>query len=404
MAGEPPFRSQPARVLVAGGGLAAVETVLALHKLARRHAELELLAPGSELVYRPLLVAEPFGAGSVQRFPLEQIVADQGARLRAGRLAAVDVSAHVAVDDSGERLPYDALVVATGARTAEAVPGALAFDGPRAVEPMRDLVERAARGELATLAFALPEPAAGWPLPLYELALMTAVRAPAAEIVLVTAEQAPLEMFGHDASESVRRRIEEAGIDLRAGTVPLEFVDGELRVADGASIAADGAVALPRLEGEPIDGLPHAEGGFLPIDEHCRVEGAADVYAAGDATAFPVKQGGLAVRQAQAAADHVAARAGAPVRPEPFEPLLRGMLLTGAEPSYLQSGPGESVAADAPLWWPPTKVADSYLLPYLVSRFQLSVPAAPTPGGVDLVSSAPAGEAVPARPGRRGEG
>jgi sulfide:quinone oxidoreductase len=401
MAGEPPFRSQPARVLVAGGGLAGVETVLALHKTARHRAEVELLAPDRELLYRPLLVAEPFGAGSVQRFPLEQIVDDQGARLRTGRLVAVDVSAHAALDDSGERLPYDALVVATGARTAEAVPGALAFDGPRAVEPMRDLVERATRGGLATLAFALPEPAAGWPLPLYELALMTAARAPAVEIVLATAERAPLEMFGHEASESVRRRLEAAGIQLRTGTTPLEFAGGQLRLADGDLIAADAAVALPRLEGEPIEGLPHTAGGFLPIDERCRVVGAADVYAVGDIAAFPLKQGGLAVRQAQTVADHVAARAGAPVRPEPFEPLLRGMLLTGAAPSYLQSGPGESLAADAPLWWPPTKVADSYLLPYLVTRFQLSVAAVPTAGGVDLVSSAPAGEPVPSRPGRR---
>jgi hypothetical protein len=93
--------------------------------------------------------------------------------------------------------------------------------------------------------------------------------------------------------------------------------------------------------------------------------------------------------------------AGAPITPEPLEPLLRGMLLTGAEPSYLESRAGESLLADSPLWWPPTKIADSYLVPYLGSRFQLSVPMLPGPGEADLVSTVPAGDDVPARPGRK---
>jgi hypothetical protein len=88
------------------------------------------------------------------------------------------------------------------------------------------------------------------------------------------------------------------------------------------------------------------------------------------------------------------------VRPEPFEPVLRDMMLTGAAPSYLESAAGESLSADSPLWWPPTKIADSYLVPYLLSRFQLAV----APAGerlVDLVSTGAAtGEPVAARPAR----
>jgi sulfide:quinone oxidoreductase len=136
------------------------------------------------------------------------------------------------------------------------------------------------------------------------------------------------------------------------------------------------------------------------VDEHGRVTGLDDVYAAGDVTAYPVKQGGVSVRQAQAVAECLAARAGAPLTPEPFEPLLRGMLLTGAQPSYLQSSAGESVLTDSPLWWPPTKIADSYLVPYLVARFQLSVSSLPGAGDVDLISGVPAGDDVPARPAR----
>ena len=401
MPSEAQFRSSPARVLVAGGGIAAIELVVALRKIAGERVRIELLAPGEHLVYRPLLAAEPFGVGSVHRFPLAEILADQGALHRDASLVAVEVDAHEAISDSGERLAYDALAVAVGARPLDAVPGALSFAGPAAVEPMRELVERAGRGELGALAFALPQPAASWPLPLYELALMTAARARGTRIVVATAEQAPLELFGDAVSESVRARLDRAGIELVVNAAPLEFADGALKLAGADPIPADAAVALPALEVAPVVGLPHGTGGFLPVDEHGRVEGTADVYAAGDVTDFPVKQGGVSVRQAQAVAECLAARAGAPITPEPLEPLLRGMLLTGAEPSYLESRAGESLLADSPLWWPPTKIADSYLVPYLVARFQLSVPMLPGPGEADLVSTVPAGDDVPARPGRK---
>jgi sulfide:quinone oxidoreductase len=397
MPSDDPFRSQPARVLVAGGGIAGIELIVALHKLARERVRIELLAPGDHLVYRPLLVAEPFGAGSVHRFPLAEILADQDAIRRPGKLAAVDCDAHEITTDAGDRIAYDALAIATGARPLEAVPGALSFAGPAAVEPMRELVERAARGDLGTLAFAMPRQAASWPLPLYELALMTATRARGTRVVLVTGEREPLELFGSAVSDSVRKRLDQAGVVLHAGAAATRFEDGRLEREDAKPLDADAAVALPALEAPPIAGLP---GGFLPVDEHGRVKGAADVYAAGDVTDYPVKQGGVSVRQAQAVAECLAARAGAPVTPEPFEPLLRSVLLTGGEPSYLESRPGESLLADSPLWWPPTKVADSYLVPYLVARFRLSVSMVPGASEADLVSSGPAGGDVPARPGR----
>jgi sulfide:quinone oxidoreductase len=229
---------------------------------------------------------------------------------------------------------------------------------------------------------------------------MTAARAPGARVLLATAEQMPLDIFGRAVSEAVEERLKRAGVELHTGIEALGFADRKLTSSSAEPIAADAAVALPALEVAPLDGLPQGEGGFIPVDEHGRVEGTEDVYAAGDVTAFPVKQGGVSVRQAQAVAECLAARAGAPVVPEPFEPLLRGVLLTGAEPSYLQSSPGESRLADSPLWWPPTKIADSYLVPYLVARFQLSVPTPPGPGEPDLVSSAVPGDDVPVRPAR----
>ena len=67
-----------------------------------------------------------------------------------------------------------------------------------------------------------------------------------------------------------------------------------------------------------------------------RSAGCEAVYAAGDATDFPIKQGGLATQQADAVASAIAARPGAPVTPQPFEPVLRGMLLTEDHPIWLR--------------------------------------------------------------------
>ena len=89
------------------------------------------------------------------------------------------------------------------------------------------------------------------------------------------------------------------------------------------------------------------------------------MYAAGDATSAPVKQGGLATQQADAAAAAIAARVvGPPIVPEPFHPVLRGLLLTGGTPLHVMSG-GEGVASERPLWAPVGKVVARYLSPWL---------------------------------------
>ncbi len=157
---------------------------------------------------------------------------------------------------------------------------------------------------------------------------------------------------------------------VHTGRYPTDVREHELLVLPTGSVAADRVVSLPRLRGPFLAGLPHDSDGFIPTDLHGLVAGEADVYAAGDATTCPVKQGGVATQQADAAAEAIAARAGADVDPRPFRPVLRGMLLTGASPRYLradQSGAAgdSSSASDQALWWPPSKIAGHWLAPYL---------------------------------------
>ena len=368
-------RTRP-RILIAGGGVAALEAALALRALAEERVELELLAPEPQFWYRPLAVVEPFGGGRVHGLELAELASAIGAQFTLGALAAVEPAEHIVRTAAGAEIEYDILLVASGARPVAGIDGAFTFRGPADSDAFGKLLAELGSGTLDRLVFALPG-GVTWPLPLYELALMTArfgeERGLAADLTVVTPEDAPLVIFGAEASAALAAMLEQRAVTVRTGTYPLRFAQSQLEVAPGEAIAADRVVALAQIDGAPISGLPHDRRGFIPTNEHGRVDGVDDVYAAGDVTAFPVKQGGLAAAQADAAAEAIAAAAAADIVPQPFRPVLRGLLLTGAAPTYLRAelggGHGEtSVAHSEPLWWPPGKIAGKHLAPFLAER------------------------------------
>jgi sulfide:quinone oxidoreductase len=366
------------RVVIAGGGVAALEATLALRALAREPVEIELIAPDNDFVYRPLAVTDPFRVGETKRFPLAALVEAAGGALRPGRLAAVDPDRRVVLTDEGAERSYDALVVALGARPQEAVHGALTFSGPESRADLDTMLEQALAGDVHRIAFALPAGAA-WPLPLYELALLTSAflvdrGTVGVELVLVTPEEGPLALFGQQASDAIAELLAMRGIETQLRTTPIRFQSGVLCVAASDDVVADRVVALPRLEGPRVEGLPSDAEGFLPVNAHCRVGSEPDVYAAGDATQFPLKQGGIAAQQADVAAADIAARLGSTVEPTPFRPVLRGLLLTGMAARFLRAEPGTAASSidTEPLWWPPAKIVGRYLAPFLASKLGLS--------------------------------
>jgi sulfide:quinone oxidoreductase len=381
----------PMNVVIAGGGVAALEAALALRALAGDRVAVELVAPETHFWYRPLSVAEPFGRGEAGHYGLPDLAAGAGARFSLGAVVAVEATRRVARTSAGAELPYDALLLATGATPQAAIDGALTFRGPADSEALRELLDEAERGDVHRIVFALPWGAV-WSLPLYELALMTAAaleeREVGAELSVVTPEHDPLQLFGPAGSDAMRMLLSARGITLHTGAYPVGIVDGELRVVPLGGIPADRVVALPRLRGARIDGLPQTAEGFVPVDEHGRVLGIPDVYAAGDVTAFPVKQGGIAAQQADAAAEAIAASAGASLVPKPFRPVLRGLLLTGARPQYLRhdlTRAGERwTVSDEPLWWPPAKIVGRYFAPFMADLVSSSPAEAPPEGGLEV--------------------
>src|SRR5829696_6158060 len=103
------------RVLIAGGGVAGLEALLALHDLAGDRVALTLLAPEREFTYRPMAVAVPFARGHAERHDLEDVARATGASFVRGELVAVDAPNRSVTTTDGRTLPYDALLVAVGA-------------------------------------------------------------------------------------------------------------------------------------------------------------------------------------------------------------------------------------------------------------------------------------------------
>lgn len=335
--------AERAKILVAGGGIAGVELALALRDLAGERVAVELRDPRREFSLRPFAVGAPYGAARIFRYDMRRIAERCGASYASAGVVSVSPRERLAVGRDGERIPYDFLVLAAGVRMLWAVPGAVTFWGVSDEGQVGDVVADLRAGRLRDLVFTMPG-GRSWALPLYELALLGAnelvgTGAAATRLTVVTPEDAPLELFGRRASEQMAELLEERGIEVRTGTHPVRFEDGHLRVAPGGEVAADAVISLPRLEGRRIAGIPHDPDGFVGIDEHCRVLGLERVFAVGDLTAFPVKQGGIATQQADAVAEAIAAEVGVALEPRPFDPVLRGVLWTGREPRYLYGRP-----------------------------------------------------------------
>jgi sulfide:quinone oxidoreductase len=379
-------RAPSARVVIAGGGVAAVEAILALRQLAGSALAIDLIAPENVLADRPSSVAVPFGLGATAPLDLLDLAWRHDVTVRRGELVSVDAAARRARLPCGAEVAYDFLLIAVGARPVPALPGATTFRGPSDAAAIERLLGDAAEGRYRRIAFAVP-PGATWPLPAYELAIMVAVdlRARGArdvELTVVTPERDPLWLFGPAAGDALREALSARGIGLRTGARSATVRDGVLTLESGEVLPTDAVVALPTLEGPRVPGLGHDAAGFLPTDAHGRVSGVDRVLAAGDATSFPIKQGGLATQQADAAAATIAAELGAINEAAPFTPVLRGLLLTGGAPLYLRaelrpsgaprttSGAARRLQGEASgraLWWPPGKIAGRYLAPYLAT-------------------------------------
>ena len=382
---------EPARVVIAGAGVAALEAVLALRDYGQGRVRVSLLAPDDTFIYRPTSVGEPFGHARAQSFPMEAVLDGLAVDHVTDRLKWVDSEARQVHTEGGQQLDYDALLLALGARRHAWTEHALTLEPELMDEQLHGIVQDLEGGWVRSLAFIAPTGAA-WPLPLYELALMSAGRAyesyADATVTLITPEESPLAVFGQAASDAVSELLAAHGVQTISSTQCAVHKSGTITLhPSGEELQAQRIVTMPELSGPAIPGIPHhGDHGFLRVDRYGRVTDLERVYAAGDTVDFPIKQGGLAAQQADAAAESIAALAGAEIKPKGVVPMLYGALWDGERTLYMRARAtgtrgSSSRAGWTPLWEPAGKINARLLGAHLetIRDHALASEAAPAP-------------------------
>jgi len=388
------------RVVVAGGGIAALEVLAGVRALAGDRVETTLVAPDRAFSYQPLSMATPFAFLDERSRSLDGLASGLGATFVRRRLAQVDQARRRLLTDDGSFIEYDILVVAVGPHSPRERQELTWRRGPDATRRFAGILEEIERGVAGSLAIVVP-PRAAWPVDAYELALVASLAAARggsdARVSLITAEQAPLEAFGEAAAEAIAAELACAGIAVIAGVnarLPerrwrddgdafssmvarvsrrgrrRRGADGlDLELGERDSIRVDRALFIPAVQGPAIPGTPSDAHGFIPIDTHGRASGEERLFAAGDATPLVLKHSSIAAAQGTAVAESIAAVAGAKIDPRPWAPVLHGLLLlpphfAGARGSpWIR--PGEPITHC--LWWPPGHATGRYLAPYLAT-------------------------------------
>jgi len=326
------------KVLVLGGGFAALETAFLLRMHHRDDVDIRVVAADDRFLFRPNSIYVPFGAdpGSLL-VDLNEPMRRRDIEFERGRVVEVDPDGRLVSLDDGERFAYDKLVVATGADTnADEIPGLAAhgatiwttdsmLDVRRRFERVR---ERARAGERRRVLFLVP-PNNKCSGPLYEIVLMfeTWLRRNDArdrvDITWSTYEHGYIQAFGPRLHEHVSEEFADRGIDGHVEEVAIEVSAEEVRYADGSTRGFDELIAFPPyVAAVRYPALDSDERGFIATDPGTRLAvGRDDVYVPGDAGDFPIKQAFLAFLQADAVANHIDAELRGRDFDKPFDPV-----------------------------------------------------------------------------------
>ena len=319
-------RPQPAtaspRVVVLGGGFGGLEAAFDLRRRVGGRARISLVSDQDHFLFKPNSIYVPFGLDPERlRVPLARPTGRKGIEFVQAHAHEVDPEARRLVVD-GRALPYDFLVIATGAgMRAEEVPGlgehAISTWTPDDMLRLRDafaeLVAAAGRGERRRVLFLVPpnNKCAG---PLYEVVLMLETwlrRRDArrgAEITWATYEDSYIQAFGPRLHDVVEREFDRRGITGHYGLTVDRVESDVVTFGNGQALGYDLLVSFPPyVASTSFAGLRSDDRGFLATEQASRrLVDHPEIFAVGDAGDFPVKQAFLAFLQADAAAAHLA--------------------------------------------------------------------------------------------------
>jgi len=327
------------RTVVVGGGFAGLESAFLLRAKLGDRAAITLVSDRDEFLFKPNTIYIPFGGKEESLLiPLAKATAKRGIRFLKGAFESLDKTRRV-VRAAGEDIPYDYLVLATGAgMRPDEVPGlqehAETIWTPAEMsslgEKLRGLVAASTDAHKRTILFLVPpnNKCAG---PLYEIVFMveTWLRRQGVrerfDLIWTSYEPSYIAAFGPKLHDVVVDEFAARGVEGHTGW-RIETVGARaVHYDNGERREYDLLVSFPPYVAA-VDyqsfGLPADERGFLACEPGSRrVKGEDRIYAPGDSGDFPVKQAFLAFLQADAVAEDIAARVEARAPEFEFDPV-----------------------------------------------------------------------------------
>jgi NADPH-dependent 2,4-dienoyl-CoA reductase/sulfur reductase-like enzyme len=214
---------------------------------------------------------------------------ERDVELRLGRrIVSLDPTAHTATDDAGDEYAYEKLVLATGGS-----PRRIAGDGDvvyfRTLDDYRRVRSRSDEGARFVVI--------GGGFIGSELA--ASLRSQGRDVTMVFPEEGVgWRTFPPGLARAVTEYYREQGVEVLTETLVGGLEGTRVRLEDGRVLEADAVVAglgiVPRTELAEAAGM-QVENGIV-VDDHARVPGFEDVYAAGDVARFPLAALGRSAR------------------------------------------------------------------------------------------------------------
>jgi len=307
------------RVVVVGGGFAALEVALALRKLDAS-VPVTVVSDETEVVYRPWLIRVPAGGQQPPIIPFARLLEAAGVEVVARRVAGADLDQRHLVLDSGAAIDYEQLVVATGATAdRQRVPGAL-----RHAIFTCDLDDAAALEARISAGASHLAVVFGWERhgPGLEYAAWIARHRSGVRVTAVDGDGTMARRFGDKAMAWIRTRLERLGAHLITDGTVERIGEGTVHLSEGA-VDADLIAIVAPLRGNAAWLPPNllTDYGMLRVDN--TMAAGPGVFAIGDVVAVP---DGYrlppALRSIQATAPGVARNVAGALRGATMQPVL----------------------------------------------------------------------------------